>query len=291
MIAAVSACCAERDAHAAPPGGLGAPPPAPVEPPVRAGWRSHRSVLGLLAGDFAYRILGTAPPLYTVTDLRNTLPIIAAVTFYLLAHNLLLVLGAALRGVSPRTMRERYNVMIRDAILPVGLAPFAAIASASMGQPAFFIFAGILVTLGVVIKRLVKTQNSLQQQIEQFARLASISQTLRSNLDIDTLLLNAYLQIAALLNLKNVLIVLRENSREASWRVRFASLNGHRLNNPDNYPIDDFTRWVLHEQKPLYADPVTETPPGWAGCAEARAWLGLPLRRPPHHRLYRRLAR
>ena len=85
-----------------------------------------------------------------------------------------------------------------------------------MGQPAFFIFAGILATLAVVIKRLVKTQNSLQRQIEQFARLASISQTLRSNLDIDTLLLNAYLQIAALLNLKNVLIVLRENSREAA---------------------------------------------------------------------------
>lgn len=245
-----------------------------------AGWLAlAQNVLGLLAGDFAYRILGTAPPLYTVTDLRNTLPIIAAVTFYLLAHNLLLVLDAALRGVSPRTMRERYNVMIPAMhILPVGLAPFAAIASASMGQPAFFIFAGILATLAVVIKRLVKTQNSLQRQIEQFARLASISQTLRSNLDIDTLLLNAYLQIAALLNLKNVLIVLRENSREASWRVRFASLNGHRLNNPDNYPIDDFTRWVLHEQKPLYADPVTETAARLGLAApEARAWLGLPL--------------
>lgn len=244
------------------------------------GWLAlAQNVLGLLAGDFAYRILGATPPLHTVTDLSDTLPIIAAVTFYLLAHNLLLVLDVALRGVSLRAMHAQYNVMIPAMhILPVGLAPFAAIASALMGHPAFFIFAGILVTLGVVIKRLVKTQDSLQQQIEQFARLASISQTLRSNLDIDTLLLNAYLQIAALLNLKNVLIVLRESNREASWRVRFVSLNGHRLNNPDDYPLDDFTRRVLHEQKPLYAEPVAETAARLGLTApQARAWLGLPL--------------
>lgn len=254
--------------------------PWPLWEAAGSGWLAlAQNAVGLLAADFAFRVLGAAPPLETLTTLDDTLPIIAAVGFYLIAHNLLLILDALLRRVSIASIREHYNVLIPAAhILPAGLAPFAAIAGARMGLPAFFIFEGILITLALVIKRLVKTQDTLQQQIEQFARLSSISQTLRSNLDVNTLLLNTYLQIAALLNLKNVLIALREGNREADWRVRFISLNGHRLSNPDHYPLDDFSRWVLREKTPLYAESTAATgaelglkPPA------ARAWLGLPL--------------
>lgn len=236
--------------------------------------------LGLLAAHFVLTAAAAPAPITGLNSLPELVPIIGALTFYLLAFDLPLAVDVLLRGLNLRAVLGRHGQLVASMqILPLLLAPFAAIASADLGSIAFLIFEGILLTLAVVVKRLAVAQDSLREQLAQLGALASVNQSLRSNLELAPLLETAYEQVARLLKVNHMMVVLRGDDGSPDWQVRFVSHGGRVLSQPSRYRLDGLAHWVLTQRVPLYASSVPEVAAqlGIRNPPQADTWMGVPL--------------
>lgn len=245
------------------------------------GWLAiTQNGMGLLAAMLSARLFHLTLPLPAPLPLSQGLPVLITITAYLIGYNTILLSDTVLRGFSLDELHRQYRTLIPALqILPMALAPFTALASASMGITAFLFLELILLTLALVVKRLAVTQQSLHQQIDQLGALSAVSQSLRSNLDFDNLVLTAYRQAERALGVENVMLVLRAEDESAEWEPRFVTLNGQPLDDPGVQPLDGLTRWVLAEAHSLYTnDPAaTAAQIGADNPPPAQAWMGMPL--------------
>ncbi len=238
--------------------------------------------LGLLAADAAFRALGTPPPLVGIRALRDLLPIVVSPAFYLLVYDALLAGDAWLRRqeIAP-ALRSQARTVLAIQLLPLALAPFAAVVRARLGEMAFSAFEAIVLALAVVVNRLVRAQSTLRVQVDQLQTLTAVNQSLRVSLELEPLLRTVHAQVASLLNVRNVAIWLAEGTPGAPrWKARWVSQAGHRLADPGQQPLDGLTRHVLTVRSPLLAASVRQTA-GQLGVEdppEARTWMGVPLR-------------
>lgn len=246
-------------------------------------WPLARNGLSLLAADWAYRALGSPPPLRAITSLQDMSPVLAAPVTYLIVYDLLLFGDLWLQGVEvvPTLVKNR-RVLLGTQLLPLVPIPFSALVLSNQGIFTFFIFELILLTIMIVINRLTHAQAALNIQVSQLRAFSAMNRALRTTLEKSNLLETTYYQIANLLNLKNLHIVLSENpgAADPQWKLAYAVENGRQITSGLPEQLDGFTKRVLQEGASMLADPVEQTarklkidtPPAYA-----RAWMAVPL--------------
>ncbi len=141
--------------------------------------------LGLLAADLGYRAFDASPPLTGIERLPELLPLVASPLLYLLAYDLALVAGRWLKGTPVGvTLRQKRRAILAIQLLPLIVAPFAAIAWTQLGALAFFIFQAILLALAIVIRRLMAAQRTLEVQVDQLQTLAAANARIYEEVDV-----------------------------------------------------------------------------------------------------------
>lgn len=243
-------------------------------------WPLAHNGISLLVADWAYGLLGATPPLTNVSHFQEVFPIIEALVVYLIVYDILLGFELWLRSINviPVLILHR-TALLGVQVLPLTLAPFGAVALGTLGPVAFFACEIILLTIVIVVNRLMVTQESLQQQVRQLSSYSAMSRALRTSLETGSLLENVYIQIANLLQVKNLHVILTRNSGTSQYNLALSVEDGHRVKRELPRELDGFTTRVLQERLPLLADPVmqmaeklgTDNPP------DARAWMGVPL--------------
>ncbi|NDJ55168.1 MAG: hypothetical protein GYB68_19020, partial [Chloroflexi bacterium] len=159
-------------------------------------WPIDRTVLSLLAATGMFYLLGGQTPLRQITVLPTDLFIIAVTLLVFVAiYNVFLAAELALKGVPVvETFREHQVTILGIQILPLPLAPLAAVSLGELGWGAFSIFMLLVFATSVAINELVKTQGSLQHQVKQLRSLTAMTQAVRASLEVDSLLEIAYIQ-------------------------------------------------------------------------------------------------
>ncbi len=243
-------------------------------------WPIAHNGLSLLAADWAYLSLGSVPPLESVTAWSQTLPIVSALFIYLLVYDFLIVGGLALRAIPiVPTLVQYRRPLLAVQILPLPLAPFGAVAGAQVGVVAFFLFEIILLTIVVVVNRLSITQDTLQDQVRRLSSLSAMNRAMRTSLEVESLYQTLYLQIANLLQIKNLHVFRRLGDDTSEWKCVFAVEGGHRVKRDEGFEMDDLTAWVLKQRLPMLAEPVEEVGRRLqlTRLPRARSWMGVPM--------------
>ncbi len=251
---------------------------------VRGGMAAHaigRSAVGLWAADLAYRALDATPPLEAIPTLHDALPVAIAPAMFVVGYNFTHAISLRLREVDIRRLYLAYRLPILGVqLLPLVLAPLAALTLARLGVGAFLLLELLLLTIAAVVRRLVMAQGSLQQQVEQLQSLSALQQAIRATLDMDTLLNTISARAANLLRVGHLRLLLGPPpTAEGEWTLQTMVENGHRVLAPPAAPPDGFTAWVVKEKIALLAESVEETARrmGIENPPPARTWLGVPL--------------
>ncbi|HEC21497.1 MAG TPA: GAF domain-containing protein, partial [Chloroflexi bacterium] len=233
--------------------------------------------LSFLAADWAYRTLGGSPPLMAIRSLQDLSPPVIAPVIFLIAYNVLLILDLALQGVPVvPALRRNLRALLAVELLPMALAPFSALALFALGVFAFLLSEIVLLTIAIVVNRLTIAQESLQHQVQRLRSFSAVSRSLRTSLDVDSLLETVYLQVANLLEVRNLHVLL---GSPENLQIRFAVEGGRRARYEPPFRPDDFARWVIREHLPLLAESVKEKAAelGLERPPQARVWMGAPL--------------
>lgn len=240
-----------------------------------------RSGLGLLAGDAVYRAFGAAAPLLAIRTLQETLPLIAAAAAFMAVHAMLHIISMALCRVDVRRLyRLHYPAILGVRLLPLPLAPLAALMLAGIGLWAFLLLEVSLLSVALVVQRLAATQDSLEAQVERLQSISAMGQALRATLEVDALLTAVHLQVASLLKTTSLRVLLAQPHTDGErWVPQLVVERGRRLLTPPAGPPDGFTAWVLKHNTPLLAQPVYAAAQrlGVSDPPQARGWLGVPL--------------
>jgi two-component system, NtrC family, sensor histidine kinase KinB len=248
-------------------------------------WPIARNGLSLIVASLAFnRISATVPPLENVLLREVVLGLLLAPFIYLLIHDLLLIIDLWLRGLPVRpAMAENWRTLLGMQLLPLPIAPFSAIMltrlGPPLGTPAFVVSEFIVLAAAIVVNRLTIAQDALERQVEQLSSFSTMNETLRTSLDVDSLLTGLYAQVAGLLKVRNFNVMLQDQE-PGTVRLAFATENGNRVEREIAGRMDDFTRHVLDQGEPLLADHVETTAQkiGASNPPHARSWMGVPLR-------------
>src|SRR5574341_1658183 len=113
----------------------------------RAIWPIARNGISMLAADWAFTTLGGDPPLEALSSRAVILATLQAPVVFLAAHDLLLAEDLWLRGFPVfRTIVDNRRPLMAIQLLPLALAPLAALAYHRMGLAAFVLFEIILLS-------------------------------------------------------------------------------------------------------------------------------------------------
>ncbi len=251
----------------------------------RASWAAFpvgQTGLSLLAANWSYSLLKARPPLQALQTLQDLLPVIVAIVVFLISFDLILAAHLMLRKVSIAELyRNHRQPFLAIQLLPLALAPLAALSLAWLGMWAYLLFECIVLTIAVVVRRLMDTQDTLQDQVQQLESLSAMNKAIRTTLELDPLLQMVYVQVANLLKVKNMKILLGEPDPETGqWTPQFYARRGQQVQQPPPESPDGFTAWVLKERIPLLAASVEQTAErlGIKNPPPARTWMGIPLR-------------
>lgn len=245
-------------------------------------WPLAHAGISLVAADRAYRVLDVPPPLTSIDALRDLLPLIVAPVIFLLSYNTLLALDLWLRGLKiARTFVENRRVVLAIQLLPMAVAPFAAIAHTSLGLPALIMFELIVLTAAIVVYYLMLARETLERRVDQLHSFSAMNRALRTTLERDALLETVFLQIANILHIRNLHIVLKDESGGPDqWELALAVENRRIVKRSEPMPkLDGFNRWIYDQRQHLLAASVDDTatelrisnPPA------GRSWIGVPL--------------
>lgn len=247
-------------------------------------WPLAMHSLCLWTADFAYRALGASPPLTEVPTFETVLPILASGVLYLLALNLLTALDVWLAGRRiVAFFLDNRRVLLAGQVLPLPLAPVAAITLSALGGPAFIVLALALLTIGVVVNSLVTAQGRLRRQVRQLTSFSSVSEAVRTSLKLNELLDMIYRQVAHLLDVEDFYVALLDPDTNQIL-FPFVVRDGRREARPRRERGNTFVEWVIDQQQPLrVVDDVEQTAqrmgldPLEGGL---QTWMGVPLKTP-----------
>ncbi|MBN1120531.1 MAG: GAF domain-containing protein [Anaerolineae bacterium] len=237
--------------------------------------------IGLAAAETSYRLLGGSAPLTVINSLEMLLPAAIVPIAFLITIDAIIVLELWLRDPAAlKQIKETYKIALAIQLLPMVLAPFTAITITRLGPLTFIIYEIIVMTLALVVRRLMVAQERLQKQVTRIRSVSVMNQAIRTSIDIDELLHSVYIQVASLMNVRNLIIVLTDQQSETrEWLPRYLIIDGKKIEQPSRDYVDGFCRQVLDTQVTLVAESVSRAAARLviSRAPKARTWMGIPL--------------
>lgn len=174
--------------------------------------------LGLAIGGWAYRQFDGTLPLQHF-DAEDVLPILGFVSIELTVYlALLLVQMRSQKGQEFReTILLNWQSLVGMLGVPIPLAVLAAVVYGAVSTLAFAVMTGGLVVLVMGVYGLSLTQHRYEQQVRDFSTLATISNAMRTNLNMASLMQVLYLQVASLLDVQNITLALYDAARKSIY--------------------------------------------------------------------------
>lgn len=185
------------------------------EPAVRT---IGQLTLSLAIGGWAYRQFdGDLPIRHFVVD--DVLPILGFVGIELVVYLALLLVQ--MRSQKGQGFREsillNWQSLFGMLGVPVPLAVLAAVVYSAVSTLAFAVLTGGLVVLVIGVYGLSLTQHRYEQQVRDLSTLATISNAMRTNLNLKSLMQALYLQVASLLDVQNITLALYDSARKSIY--------------------------------------------------------------------------
>lgn len=236
--------------------------------------------LSIIIADFIFHALEGKLPL-THFGTPEILPVAGLVAGFLAVYLTLLILDARDRGYRPRFLvSNNWRLLASTLLLP---APFSILAAVLYAQTSLWALAtmvgGVLlmVHIGFV---LLHTQQAYERQVQELSALTLASRTMRTNLNVESLLDMLYLQVARLMGVHNFTVAIYQPD---SQEVRFPiHIRGQRaMPQPPrplaNYLIDHVikseTPLLISENVAERAEEMGLIPPS----ENTFSWVGIPL--------------
>jgi NtrC-family two-component system sensor histidine kinase KinB len=244
-------------------------------------WPIAHNGLSLLIAAWSYRELGGQVPLVNVPTLPDVLPVIAFPVMYLLVYAALLALDVWLAGYSVlRYAISNRQVLLAVTLLPMPMAPLAAIALNQLGLPAFTLLLASLLSVVMAVNRLAIAQANLRLRVRQLSSLSSVGQAVRTSLELEALLEVIYLQVASSLRVRDFAVALFDQDAGVvyfpfavrnSRRERIPPRKGH--NSPIEWVIEHGRSLLIEQDVALALDRMSLSQPE----GQPRSWMGVPL--------------
>lgn len=244
---------------------------------------SSQLVLGLVVGGWVYQQSGGRIPLAQMTK-SDILPLAISVFVYLIVYvSILLAEFYLYRRRSPRVLIQQAQVIAGIIVLPIPFAILGAIAYRELSSLSFSMLIFGLLVLVAGLHLISQAQARYQQQVLELSALSTISQAMRTSLDMHALLDVVYHQVKTLLNISSFTVALMDanrnmlyfpthiqNRRPVPLEPRTA---GHGL---FEYVIQQKNALLLPDKVAERARDMGLTPPD----SMVQSWLGVPLQAP-----------
>lgn len=228
-------------------------------------------VLAVTSGYGVFRVLDGQLPLSEV-DADTLFAAAAFVTSALLVYLVLLRLVTRVRG-GPITVQQsvtNYGITLAGMLLlPIPFVIAAAESYFQISETAFYVALGVLLMILFGISNYNRAQYRAEQQVRELTRLTRFSNSLRTSLDLETLLQTIYLQVAHLLNVENFIMVL-EDPDTGRLNYLMHAEGGRALSVPREGLFQDDIQDIIRNQ---HAKLVNQKQP----LNEIYSWLGAPI--------------
>jgi K+-sensing histidine kinase KdpD len=238
-------------------------------------------VLSLAAGDFVYRRLGGVLPLRempTTAALPLTMLVIVSVATYLILY----ALSLWWRGLKVKSIFAKNWLSIALSLIgPIPLVIVAALLHfTSMGG--FAVLVASLVIMAIGATELGRSQLKYRDQFMELQSLSTINYTMRTYLDLNTLIDAIHEQVASLLDINTFTLALFDPTRKLLTFPLVVN-KGERINVASREPGRHLIDHVIQTKAPLMlVKPVERAKSlGLKTLDDNRsAWLGVPLLAP-----------
>jgi PAS domain S-box-containing protein len=243
------------------------------EPAIRS---IGQIVLSLATAGWIYRQLDGQIPLRRL-ETSDLLPLLGFVAVNLAVYlALTLVYMRSRKGQQFNALLLNWQSLVGILLIPIPMAILGASAYHSISTLAFEMLAFGFVVMLIGVYGLSHTQHRYEQRVQDLSTLTSISNAMRTSLDLSGLVQTLYLRIASLLNIKNFAVALYEPTTK---QIRFPICvrDGIPISLPP-YEIEETERGeraatLIPEYIINHAHEIGLLPPNLS----SRSWLGVPI--------------
>ncbi|NWG75055.1 MAG: GAF domain-containing protein, partial [Rubrivivax sp.] len=239
--------------------------------------------LSLLVGATLYIHLGGRLPLGSMVP-GDALPLLALTAGYVGFYLLFLALRIRLEGESVYAVWKADALTLAGVVvLPVPFGILGAVVATDLDNLSWTILISGVILVVIGVYGLSRTQFYYRQQVQELSSLSVVSQALRTNLQLHSLLETIYLQVAHLLNVDHFTVALLDSlSHQISFPL--AIRRGSPVELPPRPPGEELLDHVINQRAPLLVarDVSLEArrlglqPPS----GPVYSWLGVPLLAP-----------
>lgn len=111
---------------------------------------------------------------------------------------------------SSKVLLSEFRLPLIVTLVPVPFGIINAAAYITLGIPTLIIYGSVIALVSPVVSRLVIADRNVERRIQEISTISSISQAMRSSLDLDDLLSTIYTQVSHLLQVQNFYIALHD---------------------------------------------------------------------------------
>lgn len=227
-------------------------------------------VLATAAGLGMYVLLDGELPLQQV-GYGDILSLAAFAITSLVAYLVLLRLATQFDGVQPslQTILRLFGLSLAGILLlPLPIVVAAADSYYQIAPAAFYMALAVLLVILAGISIYNRQQHRADQKVRELTRLTRFGNSIRTSLDLETLLQTVYIQVSHLMSIDNFMVVLQD--RETSRFEYLIAVEGGRATSaPKENPFEKQLLTVISENRPLLID--SDKPSGIV------SWLGVPI--------------
>lgn len=253
--------------------------------PVYALLVTTRLTLSFFIASQAYLLTGNTVPLNLLLDItlvQTVLSVVAFALVYIAIYLLIFVIELIVNHYPVQAIFDENKWHILTImIVPAPFAVLGAevVSANSASATTFFILVSSLLTVVLGMYALGRSEHQMRKQVEELRSLSAVTQAMRSNLDLPTLLKTIYLQVANILKIENFFIALYD-SDDTQLEYRLVMSSGEqRAALPEdhsslvNHVIETQTILSLESQVTERARALNLQAPQ----AMITSWCGIPL--------------
>jgi len=260
--------------------------PVPVDStsPVRDWWfdLGFNIATNIVPLTFAFMIFGDSESVSVIASSESVWKnaFLPSIVFVIL-HGLLLWLNGLFRwGFSLMTNRDDLLFLLVIELLPVPLLLIGVEAYPYVGNIFIVAIGGIPAVIAVLLYGVTAARADLQKRVQELSTLSNVSQTLRSSLNLDSLLEAIQEQVMRVLGVDSFYVALVDVQKNRLWyplAVRF----GERVSWTARRMMDRLTDRVIRNGEAIMLTPQIQSGPNPIGLppseAMPKSWLGVPL--------------
>jgi NtrC-family two-component system sensor histidine kinase KinB len=250
------------------------------EPALRT---AAQLTLGLAVAGWAYQQFNGDLPLETFST-TEALPILGLVAVYLAVYLSTVVLNMRQNKFPVNQLDEvvrlNWQSLLSVLFVPLPQAILGAVAYHGVSLFAFSLMILGFALLVVGVQGLSQIQHRYEGQLQEIMTITAVSNAMRSNLELQTLMQTIYLQVATLLDIKNFSVVIYDpGTRQLSFPLNM------RDGKPEGRPSRDAGKGLI-ERVITSRNPLLIQQEAWTAAEKmdggfiefpAYSWLGVPL--------------